>query len=316
MCKVTVVIPNYKGEKYLIPCLEALYGTTGIQIHVIVVDNGSTDGCVERAKELYPDTEFILFKKNYGFCHAVNAGIRASRSPYVILLNNDTKVREGFVENLLHRIEENKRCFSVEAKMLQYENPERMDSAGTYYNAFGWAFARGRDGKSDKYDRPCKVFAACAGAAIYRREVFDKIGYFDERHFAYLEDIDVGYRARIYGYVNLYEPAAEVIHVGSASSGSRYNVFKTKYSSRNNVYLIYKNMPFGQILLNSPFLLAGFLVKTVFFFRKGLGKEYVKGLLSGVKMCRKENKVPFQKGNLGNYLAIQIELWVNLFRKR
>lgn len=316
MCKVTVVIPNYKGEKYLIPCLEALYEMTEIQMQVIVVDNGSTDDCIERAKTLYPDTEFILFEKNYGFCHAVNAGIRASHSPYVILLNNDTKVRKGFVENLLRSIQENERCFSVEAKMLQYNDSTKMDSAGTFYNALGWAFARGRDGEADKFDRPCRVFAACAGAAIYRRDVFEKIGYFDERHFAYLEDIDVGYRARIHGYVNLYEPTAEVIHVGSASSGSRYNVFKTKYSSRNNVYLIYKNMPFGQILLNSPFLFAGFAVKTAFFFRKGLGKDYVKGLLSGVKMCRKENKVPFQKRNLKNYLAIQVELWINLFRKR
>ncbi len=316
MCKVTVVIPNYKGEKYLLPCLKSVYEMTGIPVHVIVVDNGSSDSSIETAKERYPQTEFICFSKNYGFCRAVNAGIKASRTPYVILLNNDTKVREGFVENLLHRIEENERYFSVEAKMLQYQDPGKMDSAGTFYNALGWAFARGRDGDAQKYDRPCSVFAACAGAAVYRRDVFEKIGYFDERHFAYLEDIDVGYRARIYGYVNLYEPTAEVIHVGSASSGSRYNVFKTKYSSRNNVYLIYKNMPFLQILLNSPFLLVGFSVKTVFFFRKGLGKEYVKGLVSGAKMCRKENKVPFQKENLQNYLLIQAELWRNLFRKR
>lgn len=316
MCKVTVVIPNYKGEKYLVPCLAALYAAVNVPVHVIVVDNGSTDGCIQQARDLYPDTEFILFEKNYGFCHAVNAGIRASHTPYVILLNNDTKVRKGFVENLLRRIEENEKCFSVEAKMLQYDDPSKMDSAGTFYNALGWAFARGRDGKSDQYDRPCRVFAACAGAAIYRRDVFDKIGYFDERHFAYLEDIDVCYRARIYGYENLYEPAAEVVHVGSASSGSRYNAFKTKYSSRNNVYLIYKNMPFVQILLNSPFLLAGFAVKIIFFIRKGMGKDYVRGLLAGIKMCRRENKVPFCKKNLKNYISIQMELWINLFRRR
>lgn len=316
MCKVTVVIPNYKGEKYLLPCLEAVYESAGIPVRVIVVDNGPADGCVEEAKELYPQTEFILFEKNYGFCRAVNAGIKASTTPYVILLNNDTKIRKGFVENLVRTMESNRKCFSVEAKMLQYDDPSKMDSAGTFYNALGWAFARGRDGESGKYDRTGRVFAACAGAAIYRREVFEKIGYFDERHFAYLEDIDIGYRARIYGYVNLYEPKAEVIHVGSASSGSRYNVFKTKYSSRNNVYIIYKNMPLWQILLNSPFLLTGFAVKTAFFIKKGLGLEYVKGLAYGVKMCRKENKVPFCKEHLKNYMAIQAELWINLFRKR
>ena len=168
MCKVTVVIPNYKGEKYLLPCLESVYEMTGIPVHVIVVDNGSTDSCIEKAKRaLSADGVYLVFTKNYGFCRAVNAGIKASRTSYVILLNNDTKVREGFVENLLHRIEENERCFSVEAKMLQYQDQDKMDSAGTFYNALGWAFARGRDGKAKQYDRPCSVFAACAGAAIY-----------------------------------------------------------------------------------------------------------------------------------------------------
>lgn len=91
---------------------------------------------------------------------------------------------------------------------------------------------------------------------------------FDEKHFAYLEDIDVGYRARIAGYDNLYEPKSEVIHVGSAASGARYNEFKVKMSSRNNVYLIYKNMPVVQKILNSPFLFVGFLVKYLFSFAR------------------------------------------------
>ena len=142
MCKVTVVIPNYKGEKYLLPCLKSVYEMTGIPVHVIVVDNGSSDSSIETAKERYPQTEFICFSKNYGFCRAVNAGIKASRTPYVILLNNDTKVREGFVENLLHRIEENERCFSVEAKMLQYQDPGKMDSAGTFLQCSWMGFCQ------------------------------------------------------------------------------------------------------------------------------------------------------------------------------
>ena len=82
------------------------------------------------------------------------------------------------------------------------------------------------------------------------KRFLEKIGYFDEEHFAYLEDTDIGYRARIYGYENWYAPKAIVYHVGSGTSGSRYNQFKTRYSSRNNIYLIYKNMPLLQIILN------------------------------------------------------------------
>ena len=158
------------------------------------------------------------------------------------------------------------------------------------------------------------MFAACAGAAIYRKSVFEEIGYFDEEHFAYLEDIDIGYRARIHGYYNVYEPSAVVYHVGSGTSGSRHNEFKVKYSSRNNVYLIYKNMPLLQILLNSPFLLIGFLAKTIFFTVKGFGKTYVKGLAEGVRLSRnnREKKIVFQRKNFGSYWQIQKELWKNL----
>ena len=182
----------------------------------------------------------------------------------MILLNNDTVIRENYVGYLLRAIKNAPDIFSVEPKMIQYHDQSRIDSAGTYYNALGWAFAYGKDKSVEKYNTPRKIFAACAGAAIYRKEVFDKIGLFDEKHFAYLEDIDVGYRARIAGYENRYEPKAEVIHVGSAASGTRYNEFKIKISSRNNVYLLYKNMPFGQKILNSPFLFLGFLTKYMF----------------------------------------------------
>lgn len=98
-----------------------------------------------------------------------------------------------------------------------------------------------------------------------------KIGYFDENHFAYLEDIDIGYRARIFGYQNGYCPDAIVYHAGSGASGSRYNAFKVDLSSRNSIYLIYKNMPLLQLILNLPFLLLGFLVKTLFFIKRDLG---------------------------------------------
>lgn len=316
MVKITVVIPNYNGEKYLIPCLKALYENTAEDMNVIVVDNGSQDNCISSAREQFPAVKYILLDKNYGFCRAVNEGIRAADTPYVILLNNDTEVRRGFVHSLLRRIESHDNIFSVEAKMLQYDDPGKIDSAGTFYNALGWAFARGKDDSAEKYGRPCRTFAACGGAAIYRKKILDEIGLFDEKHFAYLEDIDIGYRARIHGYVNCYEPKAEVIHVGSASSGSRYNEFKVRYSSRNNVYLVYKNMPVLQIILNLPFLAAGFAVKCAFFWKKGFGHIYVNGIREGIGLCREGGKVPFKTENIINYIRIQLDLWRNLFRKR
>ncbi|MBM6969746.1 glycosyltransferase family 2 protein [Mordavella massiliensis] len=314
MKEVTVVIPNYKGEAYLRPCVESLLAGTGLEMDVIIVDNGSRDGCVEEVRRLYPQVECVCLDQNYGFCKAVNIGIRKAETPYVFLLNNDTLVCKGAVEALLASLKKDRRIFSVEAKMIQYQDRTKIDSAGTFYNAFGWAYARGKDRPADQYRKRGPVFSACAGAAMYRREVFEEIGLFDEEHFAYLEDVDVGYRARIAGYRNVYEPMARIIHVGSAASGSRHNEFKVRLSARNNLYLIYKNMPVLQILLNLPFLLAGFLVKYLFFLKKGLGAIYLKGLMEAPKLMKKKKKVLYQKGHLKNYLKIQLELWINIFR--
>lgn len=314
MKEVTVVIPNYKGEAYLRPCVESLFAGTGLEMDVIIVDNGSRDGCVEEVRHLYPQVECVCLDQNYGFCKAVNIGIRKVETPYVFLLNNDTLVCKGAVEALLASVKKDRRIFSVEAKMIQYQDRTKIDSAGTFYNAFGWAYARGKDRPADQYRKRGPVFSACAGAAMYRREVFEEIGLFDEEHFAYLEDVDVGYRARIAGYRNVYEPMAWIIHVGSAASGSRHNEFKVRLSARNNLYLIYKNMPVLQILLNLPLLLAGFLVKYLFFLKKGLGAIYLKGLMEAPKLMKKKKKVLYQKGHLKNYLKIQLELWLNIFR--
>ena len=314
MKEVTVVIPNYKGEAYLRPCVESLLAGTGLEMDVIIVDNGSRDGCVEEVRRLYPQVECVCLDQNYGFCKAVNIGIRKAETPYVFLLNNDTLVCKGAVEALLASLKKDRRIFSVEAKMIQYQDRTKIDSAGTFYNAFGWAYARGKDRPADQYRKRGPVFSACAGAAMYRREVFEEIGLFDEEHFAYLEDVDVGYRARIAGYRNVYEPMARIIHVGSAASGSRHNEFKVRLSARNNLYLIYKNMPVLQIFLNLSLLLSGFLVKYLFFLKKGLGAISLKGLMEAPKLMKKKKKVLYQKGHLKNYLKIQLELWINIFR--
>ena len=97
MCEITVVIPNYNGKKYLIPCIQCLYDNTSVEIQIIVVDNASTDGSIEKSREMFPEVNYIILDQNYGFCRAVNVGIQKSTTPYVILLNNDTEVKKGFV---------------------------------------------------------------------------------------------------------------------------------------------------------------------------------------------------------------------------
>lgn len=313
--EVSVVIPNFNGIAFLDSVLASLEGQTLNNFEVILVDNGSTDGSCSFVTANYPWVHLIELSENFGFCGAVNAGIRAAKAPYVLLLNNDTEVKEDFVEEMLAAIRRHKNAFSCGARMVQYHDRDKLDDVGNYYCALGWSFARGRGKDIHAYETEDRIFSACAGAAIYCKKILEKIGYFDEEHFAYLEDTDIGYRARIYGYENWYAPKAIVYHVGSGTSGSRYNQFKTRYSSRNNIYLIYKNMPLLQIILNLPFLVAGFLVKFLFFAVKGMGKEYAAGIKNGFSISMKNKKVPFRMKHLPNYCKIQLELWINIVRR-
>ncbi|GCA66070.1 glycosyl transferase [Mediterraneibacter butyricigenes] len=276
--KVTIIIPNYNGKHFMEPCLKSLAEQTCKDFKILVVDNASTDGSVEYMKEEYPEIETLVLEKNYGFSKAVNVGIRHADTPYVLLLNNDTTVEPHFVLEMIRAIERSRYIFSVSSKMIQMYHPEQIDSAGDLYTVIGWGICRGAGRSITNYTEDCEIFSACAGAAIYRRELFKKIGYFDENHFAYLEDIDVGYRAKIYGYKNVYCPSALVYHVGSGTSGSKYNAFKVKLSARNNIYVNYKNMPVLQLLLNLLPLTAGYLVKWIFFLKIGFGKEYMEGI--------------------------------------
>lgn len=316
--KTTVVIPNYNGKNFLENCLNSATKST-VCASIIVVDNGSDDGSLELLAQEFPKVKVIPFSENRGFCSAVNAGIEAAKTPYVFLLNNDTTIEPDCIERLEQAMERDGRIFSVGAKMLSMHNPEILDGAGDLYSAFGWAYAIGKGKSAARYAKPMKVFSNSAGAALYRKDMLEKTGLFDENHFAYLEDVDIGYRGRIEGFWNVTEPSAIVYHAGSGSTGSRYNAFKVRHSARNNVYLIYKNMPFFQLVLNLPFLIAGFLIKQLFFIKKGFGGLYFQSLAEGIRLCMSEEgrrrKVRFSWKNLPYYLRIQLELWANLFRR-
>lgn len=314
MCEVSVIIPNFNGKKYLTDCLHALENQDWENFEVILVDNGSEDGSVQYVRECFPKVRLIELKENAGFCTAVNTGIKVSRGNYVLLLNNDTIAEKSFVRSLVKGIRKHPGAFSCQAKMIQMHDREKMDDAGNYYCAFGWAFADGKGKAQEYYSTERKIFSACAGAAIYRKKIFDKIGLFDQEHFAYLEDLDIGYRAKLYGYENWYCPKAVVYHVGSGTSGSRYNLFKVRYSSRNNIYMIYKNMPFLQIIWNFPLLLLGFGCKALFFAKKGSGREYLAGIKNGITISRKNREKKVKDIGVGTYLKVQWELYCNIIR--
>lgn len=313
MRDVTVIIPNYNGKHFLKACLDSLKAQSEPDFATMVIDNGSTDGSAAYIKQEYPWVSLVERDKNYGFCNAVNTGIHLAKTDYVLLLNNDTEADRDFVKELRRMITRDQRIFSVSSKMINFHRRELMDDAGDMYNIAGWQFQRGVGREAKRYKKAAPIFSACAGAAVYRKEVFEKIGYFDENHFAYLEDMDIGYRARIYGYRNYYCPTAKVYHIGSGTSGSKYNEFKVRHSSRNSVYLNYKNMPLAQLFINFPALMFGWAVKWLFFVKLGFGMTYLKGIAEGFRTLGRVKKVPFQRGHIKNYLTLELELIGNFF---
>lgn len=306
-------------------CLESLKRQTYEDMEVILVDNASTDGSIELASRLYPGIRVVELHSNTGFAYAVNRGIEAAQGEYVLLLNNDTIVFPNFVKNQYKMIKGKPDVFSCSALMIQNGNRELVDDAGDELAALGWGFAPDRDKPVSGCMVPHEVFSSCAGAAIYRKSVFDEIGLFDESFFAYLEDMDIGYRARLAGYRNLYNPYAKVYHLGSASSGSRHNAFKVELSARNSMYMLRKNMPVLQFVLNLPFLMAGITIKTAYFAKKGLVKAYLKGIGKGlfgklphtgvIENGKKTGAVESRKNGAGIYVKIQMWLFRGLVKR-
>ena len=200
MKDISVIIPNYNGLRFLDTVFKSLRRQTTDRFETILVDNGSTDESVLFTSANYPEVRIIRLPDNRGFAGAVNEGIKASSGKYCLLLNNDTEAEPGFVEELYNAIRRHKKAFSCQAKMIGFDDRSRLDDAGNYYCALGWAFARGKGKDVSLYNKEERIFSACAGAAIYKKSLLLKLGLFDEEHFAYLEDLDIGYRARLKGY--------------------------------------------------------------------------------------------------------------------
>ena len=316
MKSTTVVIPNWNGMEYLETCLNSLREQDTEDFEILVVDNASEDGSAAFIRTHYPEVRLIVNETNLGFSGGVNTGIEASRTPFVLLLNNDVECDRHFVAALTEAIRKQPKAFSVNPKMVNFRERTLLDDCGDLYTVLGWQAQRGVAQRTDdpKYNRPAKVFSCCAGASIYRREVFDRIGLFDLMHFAYLEDIDVGYRALLYGYCNLYEPSAVVYHVGSGSSGAvKYSDFKVRISARNTIYVAYKNMPAFQRALNALPMWVGRKLKQRFFRSLGFEKAFCEGVREGMQTRKNTKKVPFRWDRFLRYCRIEGMLIGNTF---
>lgn len=250
---VSVVIPNWNGKHYLRTCLESLkkLATDNWLFETLVVDNGSIDGSVEFIKENYPEVRVFSFSKNRGFATAVNLGIKKSKGRYIALLNNDTEVDKNWLRNLVSEAEKApKNTMSFASKMVNFYQRDLLDDCGDGYTWYGRAYKRGLKQKDvGQFGKKEFIFGACAGAALYKKELFEKIGLFDEDFFAYNEDVDLSFRAQLAGLRCLYVPQAVVYHIKGGFSDS-YVAFCL--GVKNTLNVIVKNWPVDLFLVNLP----------------------------------------------------------------
>jgi GT2 family glycosyltransferase len=259
--RVSVVIPNYDGVAWLARCLDGLLAQDLRDFEIILVDNGSRDESVALVRERYPAVRRIVLDRNLGFAAAVNRGIAVSRGAYVALLNNDTVVEPGWLSALVLALERSpEEIGAVQSKMLSMENPDRIDDAGDRLSWTGAAQKEGHGLPASEFTEPREIFSPCAGAALYRRSFLEKTRRFDEKFFAYLEDVDLGLRGRLLGYRYLFEPAARVLHRGYGS-GIRRSVY-VRLATRNRLLIFAKNVPLLLLVKHLPSLLYG----QVYFF--------------------------------------------------
>ncbi|WP_296884845.1 glycosyltransferase family 2 protein [uncultured Methanobrevibacter sp.] len=313
--KVSVITPNYNGVKFLKNYFKSLDDDSEYIGEVIIIDNGSDDSSIDYIQNNSFNFPVILIKndENLGFAPAVNQGIFKAKHDYIFSLNNDTEIKKGSIKAMLDLIQD-ENVFSVQAKMLQSSNKKLIDDAGDEYNLLGWTKKIGENQSCDNYSQVLEIFSSCAGAALYKKDILNEIGLFDDNFFAYMEDVDLAIRSQINGYKNLLCPDAIVYHIGSATSGSRYNEFKVKIAARNNVWTVYKNLPIPLKIINFIFLFLGFTIKYVFFVKKGFGSFYLEGIKEGLSTRSKLEKVNFKKDNLKNYFKLEYKLIVNTLK--
>ncbi|NUO10277.1 MAG: glycosyltransferase family 2 protein [Candidatus Brocadia sp.] len=306
MIYVSVVIVNWNTQDILSLCLDSLYKNTKIPFDVFIIDNNprahgtractllqflfkkwepveicerkkeflqiNTDNILEDIIQKYKNVHIIKNCKNLGFAHAVNQGILSSKGEYIFTLNPDVIVTEGYIDMLFEKIKADKAIGAISGKLLNLSNKRRLDSAGQIIYKNRFARDRGYQEIDANQYQGGYVFGTCAAATLYRREMLQDVKindeYFDGDFFAYLEDVDLAWRAQIRGWKFYFLDNAIAYHSRAISSQIFLRKIKRKFLGwRNRFFMIIKNDSLLSVVVNMPFLVFG-PVKSIRMFRK------------------------------------------------
>lgn len=281
--KVCAVIPSWNAADLIGACLRSLEAQSH-PVDIIVVDNGSVDNTAEIVEKDFPKVRLIKLPENTGFDGGVNAGIRPAMAEgydAIVLVNNDVVLEKRWLERLVDVLKSHQNTGIVSAKQLHMDK-KHFDSTGDFYSIWGMPFPRGRNQTDNgQYDKPEEIFSAPAAATLYRTAMFEEIGIFDEKFFAYFEDVDISFRARLAGWKVRYEPKAEVYHHVNATS-SKLGSFSRYHSVKNFFMLYIKNMPGWLFWKYLPLFVMQAVRLCASSVIKGGGWAYFRGLFRAV----------------------------------
>ena len=307
---ISVVILNWNGKHHLEECLSSVMRQTYKEYEVLVVDNGSTDGSQEYVRSRFPSVSLICNGENFGFCKGNNIGIRAAKGEYIVLLNNDTVVEPDWLQQLYDCMISDTEVGFCASKLLSYSERELLDAAGDGYSVCGAGYKRGYLEEAAKYDEDEYVFGACAGAAMYNREMLDKIGLLDEDFFVAYEDSDLSFRAQLAGYKCKFASRAKVYHKVNSTLGTLSDTY-VFYGHRNVEYAYFKNIP-GKLIKKTILQhIAYNFLGLVYFTMKGKARPFVRAKMDFIRnrkaVKEKRNKIQSTKSVDDQYIWSMLE---------
>jgi GT2 family glycosyltransferase len=264
--RFSVVVPNLNGVDLLGPCLGAVANQTVEDVETILVDNGSGDGSTALVREHFPQVRLFELGENRGFASAMNVGIAAAEAPMIAFLNNDAEPAPTWLEELASCLQRHPRAAAAASKLLRAGDPGTLDGAGDGLTRTFRPIVRGHGLPDDgSFDDEVEVFGASGTASLWRDDVLHELGGFDERFFAYYEDIDLSFRARLAGWECWYAPRAVSAHRRGATAGGNPR-FTLHLPARNRWFFLLKDAP-GSLLLRHP---VGLVAEDAFWLLRAL----------------------------------------------
>ncbi|MEK6645093.1 MAG: glycosyltransferase family 2 protein [Candidatus Firestonebacteria bacterium] len=315
---ISVVVVNANGREIIEECLNSLLNQSlNENVEIIVVDNGSTDLSSEYISEKFPEIKLIKFTEKIGFAKANNEALKVAQGEFIALLNNDAVADKYWLENLHKTIQKYPGVASCTSKILFYNRKNIIDTAGDNFSIFGYGKKRGHNKNKDNYNKLEEVLSASGCASIYRKQILEEVGFFDEDFFGYYEDIDLSLRLQLRGYKCLYVPDAIVYHrLGTTFKiGSDLFIYLVQ---RNQEYVLIKDIPLALFLIVYPLHLIFVIWTFIIYTLRGKGRIVFnakkEAFLNSNKMF--EKRIVIQQSRKISSFALLKKIMTSVFGNR